>query len=56
MVKDKTLEELLRGIKMALEDKESAERARINAEFKKKKSQYQYLHLMDCLRHKEFVI
>lgn len=55
-MKEITLDELLGQMKEALISKESAERARVKAEFKRKKAQYNYLHLMDIFRNKEYKI
>lgn len=55
-MKDRTLKNLMLDIETAFKAKESAEKARINAEFKKKRAHYDYLSLMEMLRCNEFSI
>ena len=55
-MKEITLIDLLEEIKLALLEEDKAERARVNAEFKKTKAHYNRIRLMDALRNKEFVI
>lgn len=43
-------------IEKAIEAKEQAEKARIQAEFKRKRAHYNYLSLMDMLRANEYTI
>lgn len=55
-MKDKTLKELMKEIEESIEAKDSAERARVNAEAKKKKAHYNYLHAMEELQDGEYVL
>jgi len=51
-----TLTELLNQIKMAIEEKELAEKARVRSEEKRRKANCRYNLLMDAFRAKEYTI
>ena len=55
-MKDKPLKELLDEIGRCIEAVDSAERARVNAEFKKKKAHYDYLKALEQLEAKEYTL
>lgn len=56
MKSDITLSELMHQMEQAIQDKAQSERARVNAEFKRRRSQNEYTRLQDVLRNKEYSI
>ena len=56
-IKEETsLDDLLQELKLSIHAKDQAEKARVQAEQKKIKANYNYLSLMDNLRAKEYKI